>query len=158
MGGKLYMKKKIIILVVLVILVILISTIIYFSFFNISIKSINKIEDIFKDPDKLKTNIIYHNIYNENEKNFIEVTEKEDINYLYNIILRQKGRRINKDKNLLGGGVYFEFININNKKSAIIRINQNMLSIDGKLYRINENLTPLINSIYTKYKTNGSMV
>lgn len=150
------MKNKIVIIGVIIF--ILIFMIIYFNFFSVNIKNISELKKVLGSVNDIKINIIYSNGRNGNEKTICEITDKDDIEYLYDVFSRQHGKRISKKETIMGGTYFFEIINTKNNNSIKININQNHLRIGPKLYKVDENLTLLVNEIYEKYKNNDELM
>ena len=152
------MKKNILIIITILIIFILMFVLIYFNFFNVKIKNTTEFKKVIENVNDIKINIIYSNGHNGNEKTICEITDENDIEYLYDIISRQRGKRISKKETIMGGAYFFEIINIKNNNSIKLNINQNHLSVGTKLYEVNENLTVLVNDIYKKYKNNDELI
>lgn len=126
--------------------------------YKFNMKNISEFKNSFEDVNDVEINIIYHNIYNGNDETIVKVTDKNDVQYLYNTIHQQKGKLINKKECLIGGTYHFEFINIKNNKTVSVNINQNQLNIGNHLYEVEENLTLLIDNVYKKYRINENLI
>ena len=135
------MNKRILIIFIVIIILVFLSIFIYFSFFSVNLKNISEFEKVLGNVNDIQINIIYSNKNNGNEKTICEITDKDDIGYLYDVFSRQCGKRISKKKTIMGGAYSFEIINTKNNNSIKLNINQNHLRIGTKIYEVDENLT-----------------
>ena len=150
------MNKKVILIIFIIFIVIFL--LLYFKMYKINIININEFKKVLGNIDNLKINIIYSDVSNGNEKTICNITDKEDIKYMYNVIIRQKGKKINKKESIIGGSYYFHINNIENNNTVDFNINQNQLNVGNELYEVDENLTLLMKEIYEKYKNDKELI
>ena len=150
------MKKKVILIIFIILIVI--SLLLDCKIHKINIININEFKKVLENIDSLEINIIYSDVNNGNMKTICNITDKEDVEYLYNVIIRQKGKKINKKESIIGGSYYFNINNIENNNTIDFNINQNQLNIGNELYVVDENLTLLMKDIYEKYKNGEELI
>ena len=150
------MNKKVILIIFIIFIVIFL--LLYFKMYKINIININEFKKVLGNIDNLKINIIYSDVSNGNKKTICNITDKEDIKYMYNVIIRKKGKKINKKESIIGGSYYFHINNIENNNTVDFNINQNQLNVGNELYEVDENLTLLMKEIYEKYKNDKELI
>lgn len=141
-------KENIIIFSVIILIVILVIT--GYFMFNDNKEVINNND--FKKIYENKENIEVY-IKNTQKAENIEITDREDISYILDLLKDEKIKSVKKGEETLGGNYSLRFSL--NGEDTVINIFDAQISINEKNYYTENNIKEKIHDIMKKYTING---
>lgn len=141
-------KENIIVFSIIILITILIITCYFIISDNKEVKNNNDFKKIYKSKESVE---VY--IKNTQKNENIEITDKEDINYILDLLKDEKIKSVKKGEETLGGNYSLRFSL--NGEDTVINIFDTQISINEKSYYTKNNIKEKINDIIKKYTING---